>query len=172
MEILFSIKSRTDAVICPTTSGNPTMTLEERMRILPPFKFKMATLNIGTMNYAMHFVVESYDRRGKTFREKCEPEYLLNSKDVIFRNTFSDLECVIQTMVGNDVKPECELYDLGMLFNTAFLVNRGMLKKPYQIQFVLGVLGKAAVELDKNPDRLALMPYYHRWEKLLLINLT
>jgi uncharacterized protein (DUF849 family) len=145
-EILTSIKKRSDAVICPTTGGNASMTLEERLRQLPKFKPEMATFNMGSMNYAAHFIVESYDRRGKTFKHEWERPYLESTKDAVFKNTFQDLEYIINLMNENDVKPECEIYDLGMLYNTAYLVEKKILQKPLQIQFVLGVLGGARAE--------------------------
>jgi uncharacterized protein (DUF849 family) len=145
-EILTSIKERSDAVICPTTGGNASMTLEERLRQLPKFKPEMATFNMGSMNYAAHFIVESYDRRGKAFKYEWERPYLESTKDAVFKNTFQDLEYIINLMNENDVKPECEIYDLGMLYNTAYLVEKKILQKPLQIQFVLGVLGGARAE--------------------------
>ncbi len=145
-EILTSIKERSDVVICPTTGGNASMTLEERLRQLPKFKPEMATFNMGTMNYAAHFIVDSYDRRGKTFKYDWERPYLESTKDAVFKNTFQDLEYIINLMNENDVKPECEIYDLGMLYNTAYLVEKEILQKPLQIQFVLGVLGGARAE--------------------------
>ena len=146
-EILTSIKSRNDAILCPTTGGNASMTLEERLRILPRFKPEMATFNMGSMNYAAHFIVESFDRRGKTFKYDWERPYLESTKDCVFRNTFADLEYIAKLMYENEVKPECEIYDLGMIYNTAYLVDRKILKKPLQIQFVLGVLGGAKAEI-------------------------
>ena len=145
-EILTSIKERSDAVICPTTGGNASMTLEERLRQLPKFKPEMATFNMGSMNYAAHFIVESYDRRGKAFKYDWERPYLESTKDAVFKNTFEDLEYIIKLMNENDVKPECEIYDLGMLYNTAYLIEKKILQKPLQIQFVLGVLGGARAE--------------------------
>ncbi len=147
-EILTSIKSRSDAVICPTTGGNASMGLEERLRILPRFKPEMATFNMGSMNYATHFLAESFERRGKAFKYGWEKTYLESTKDCVFRNTFADLEFVARLMYEHEVKPECEIYDLGMIYNTSYLVERKVLKKPLQIQFVLGVLGGAKAELS------------------------
>ena len=147
-EILTSIKGRSDAVICPTTGGNASMTVEERLRILPRFKPEMATFNMGSMNYSAHFIVDSYDRRGKTFKYDWERKYLEGTKDDVFKNTFKDLEHILKLMDENEVKPECEIYDLGMIYNTAFLFKRGLLRKPLQIQFVLGVLGGARADLS------------------------
>lgn len=146
-DILTSIKQRSEVVICPTTGGNASMTLEERLRILPKFKPEMATFNMGSMNYAAHFIVESFDKRGKTFKYEWERPYLESTKDSVFRNTFHDLEYIIRLMDENEAKPECEIYDLGMLYNAAYLVEKRLLKKPLQIQFVLGVLGGARAEL-------------------------
>lgn len=146
-EILTSIKDRSNVIICPTTGGNATMTLEERLQIIPIFKPEMATFNMGTMNYSAHFVVESYYRRGKTFKHDWERPFLESTKDAVFKNTFKDLEYIIKLMEENEVKPECEIYDLGMIHNTSYLVKREILKKPFQIQFVLGVLGGAKADI-------------------------
>lgn len=146
-EILTSIKQRSDVVICPTTGGNASMTVEERLRVLPRFKPEMATFNMGSMNYSSHFIAESFDRRGKTFKYEWEKPYLESTKDDVFKNTFHDLEFIIKLMDENNIKPECEIYDLGMIYNTAYLVQRELLKKPLQIQFVLGVLGGAKADL-------------------------
>jgi uncharacterized protein (DUF849 family) len=147
-EIMVSIKDRCDAIICPSTGGNPTMSLEERVRVIPRFKPEMATMNMGTMNYALHFIAESYERRGLTFKYDWELPYLRESKGAIFSNTFSDMEYIAKLMEENEVKPECEIYDLGMIYNISHLLERKLLATPLQIQFVLGVLGGARAALN------------------------
>ncbi len=147
-EILTSIKGRSDVIICPTTGGHASMTLEERLRVIPRFKPEMATFNLGSMNFSSHFLVESYDRRGKPFKYDWERSYLEATKDAVFKNTFQDMEHALKLMDENEVKPECEIYDLGMIHNADYLVKRGLLRKPLQIQFVLGVLGGARAELS------------------------
>lgn len=147
-EIICSIKERSDAVICPSTGGNVNMGIEERMAIIPNLKPEMATFNMGSMNYTIHFLAESFKRRGKSFKYDWEKEYVESSKNAVFQNTFADLESIVGLMNENDVKPECEVYDLGMLYNAAYLVDKGLLKKPIQIQFVLGVLGGARADIE------------------------
>jgi uncharacterized protein (DUF849 family) len=44
-----------------------------------------------------------------------------------------------RTMLEHDVKPECEIFDLAMLYNAADLVQEGLLKSPPHVQFVFGV---------------------------------
>lgn len=147
-EILASFKERSEAVACITTGGNASMTLEERLRILPRFKPEMATFNMGSMNYAAHFIAESFARRGRLFKYAWERPYLESTRDSVFRNTFRDLEEIARMMAENEVKPECEIYDLGMIYNTAYLLEKQILEKPLQIQFVLGVLGGARADLS------------------------
>lgn len=147
-EIMTSIKERSDAIICPTTGGNASMTLKERLALIPKFKPEMATFNMGSMNYTAHFIVESFDRRNKKFKFDWERPYLESTKDAIFCNSFQSLEYIVKLMAENEVKPECEIYDLGMIYNTAYLVERALLTKPLQIQFVLGVLGGARADLN------------------------
>lgn len=146
-KILSSIKERTDAIIVPTTGGNASMSLEERLRVIPRFKPEMATFNMGSMNYATHFVVESFDKRGKIFKYDWERPYLESTKDAVFKNTFLDLDYIIGLMYESEVKPECEIYDLGMIYNASYLVRKNIILKPLQIQFVLGVLGGAKADL-------------------------
>jgi uncharacterized protein (DUF849 family) len=147
-EIFSTIKRKSDVVICPTTGGNANMNLEERLKVIPTFKPEMATCNMGSMNFSTHFIAESFKKSDKVFKYTWEKPYLESTKDVVFKNTFADLEYVLKIMYENDVKPECELYDLGMINNTAYLVDRKILHKPLQIQFVLGVLGGAKAELS------------------------
>ncbi len=146
-EILVSIKQRSDVIVCPTTGGNPTMSLDERMQVLPRFKPEMATLNMGSMNFSTHFLIDSFDRRGKKFKHNWERPYIEGTKDAVFRNTFADMEFVINAMNENDVKPECEIYDLGMISNTSYMLGQGYLSGPLQIQFVLGILGGADADV-------------------------
>lgn len=147
-EIMVSIKNRSDAIICPTTGGNSVMSIEERMRILPRFKPEMATMNAGSLNYALHFIARSFERRGKEFKHDWEKPYLEESDKYVFKNTFSDMSYIINLMDEHNIMPEIEIYDLGMLYNVDFLIREGILKKPLQLQFVLGVVGGAGCNTD------------------------
>jgi 3-keto-5-aminohexanoate cleavage enzyme len=44
-----------------------------------------------------------------------------------------------RAMLEFDVKPEIEVFDLAMLYNARDLADRGLLKRPLQVQFVLGI---------------------------------
>jgi uncharacterized protein (DUF849 family) len=111
--------------------------IEERVRAVPTFKPELSSLNMGSMNFSIHPVA----RRIKEFRYDWEEPYALGSKDVVFRNTFEDMEYILNAMKESDVKPELEIYDVGHLHNAAWLVKDGLLKPPIHMQFVTGVLG-------------------------------
>lgn len=136
-EILSKIKSKCDAVICTTTGGGFGMTVEERVKVVRTYSPELATLNAGSLNFALHPLLEKM----QNFKYDWEPQYLAMSEDFIFPNTFKTLREFGQYFSQEDTKPEFEVYDAGMLNNIAFLLSRGAIKKPIYIQFVLGILG-------------------------------
>lgn len=75
------------------------------------------------------------------FEFPWEQEFLAVSEDNIFSNTFKMLRETLLVFQENGTQPELEVYDVGMLNNVAFMLNRGQLKKPVYIQFVMGILG-------------------------------
>lgn len=135
--ILKKVNAKSDAVICISTGGSPTMTVEERAANVPEFKPEMCSFNLGSINFALHPAL----KRHGAWKYSWEPQYLEMSKDFVFKNTFLDFEHLCQVTKENEVKPELEVYDVGHLYNLAFLVEERMINFPLHIQFVMGVLG-------------------------------
>jgi uncharacterized protein (DUF849 family) len=136
-EILSKIKSKCKAVICTTTGGGFGMTVEQRVSVVKTYSPELASLNAGSLNFALHPLLE----RIKEFKHDWEPQYLDMSEDFIFPNTFKTLREFSEFFNAEDTKPEFEIYDSGMLNNIAFLLEKGNIKKPIYLQFVLGILG-------------------------------
>lgn len=145
-EIITRIKERSNAVVCITTGGSLTATREERIRVVPTFKPELASFNMGSMNFSIHPIAERYE--DKDYRYPWEKGFVEMTKDVIFRNTFADLEYFLQTLQENDTKPECEAYDVGHLYNINYLVRKGLIKPPLWMQFVTGILGGIGASLE------------------------
>ena len=147
-EVITEVRSRCNMVICLTTGGGAGMTVEERGRVVPTFKPELASLNFGSTNFGLFHAVEAIGE----FKYPWEKLYLLFSEDFIFPNTFKTLREFSQLFAENDTKPELEIYDLGMINNVAFMLEREKehLKKPVYLQFVLGILGGA----PPTPDTL------------------
>jgi uncharacterized protein (DUF849 family) len=136
-EILSKIRSRCDAVICTTTGGGYGQTVEQRVSVVQTYSPELASLNAGSLNFALHPVLEKI----KEFKHDWEPEFLGISEDYIFANTFKTLREFSRFFAGENTKPEFEVYDAGMLNNLAFLLDHGYVQKPVYLQFVLGILG-------------------------------
>jgi uncharacterized protein (DUF849 family) len=136
-EIAAKIKSRCNMVVCITSGGSLTMSIEERLRIIPTLKPELASLNCGSLNFALHPLLYKY----KNFKFEWEREYLTGTEDLIFPNTFKSLREFSKAFDENNVQPELEIYDTGMINNVAFMLGNGQLKKPVYIQFVMGILG-------------------------------
>jgi uncharacterized protein (DUF849 family) len=152
------IKAETDAVINITTGGSVTMGIEERLAPAAAASPEMCSMNMGSLNFATHPLADRYD----TFKFDWEEPHLRASEGAIFRNTFADMRLVAETMGGNPhkVKFEHECYEVGHLYNLAFCMKKGMFKAPLFLQFVMGILGGIAAEIDnlvfmkRTADRL------------------
>lgn len=136
-EILAKIKSKSNAVVCTTTGGGFGMTVEQRVSVVKTYSPELASLNAGSLNFALHPILEKV----KSFKYGWESQYLGMSEDFIFPNTFKTLREFSQFFAEEDTKAELEIYDAGMLNSVAFLLNRSYIKKPIYLQFVLGILG-------------------------------
>lgn len=138
------IKQRTDAVINVTTGGSPTMTVEDRLRGAVRFQPEMCSLNMGSLNFAIF----PAGKRIKEWKHPWEEPYVRDSDDFIFRNTFRDIEYILKTLGESGTKFEHECYDVGHLYNLAHFVDRGLVKPPFFIQMIFGILGGIGADLD------------------------
>lgn len=145
-EIVTKIKEKTNLVICITTGGVATMTAEERIRAVPIFKPELATLNMGSMNFSIHPIAARY--KDTDYRFSWEKDFLLMFKDLVYKNTLADLEKFCIKINESDSKPECEIYDLGQLFNLDYLVKANVINLPVWLQFVVGILGGMSASLE------------------------
>ncbi|HKN95545.1 MAG TPA: 3-keto-5-aminohexanoate cleavage protein [Pseudonocardiaceae bacterium] len=143
-QVLTGLRERTDAVLQPTTGGGVGMTIEERGAVVSRFRPEMATFNAGSFNFGIFPVAQ----RDLPFAD-WERDYLEGTRDYVFRNTFADMTYLAGLMRDADTRPEVEIYDVGQLFSLRRLVTDGILHPPFNIQFVLGVLGANGAEPDQ-----------------------
>ena len=146
-EIAAGIKARSNVIVCITTGGTAYMAPEERAQVVPALKPELATFNMGTINFSIHPIADRY--KDEDYKYPWEKEFAIGTKDFIFRNTFGDIEKLMQMMKENNTKPEFELYDVGHLYNLNFLVRRGIIKFPVWLQFVTGILGGIGANVDE-----------------------
>ncbi len=150
------IKQRSNCVVNITTGGAPTMTIEERLRPAALFKPEVASLNMGSMNFGLFPMLERF----KEFNHPWERPYLEGSKDRIFKNTFADIEHILTTCADNGTRFEIECYDIGHLYTLAHFVDRGLVRPPFFVQSVFGILGgigphpEDVMHMRRTADRL------------------
>ncbi len=139
------IKQATDAVVNVSTGAGLGMTMDERLLAATTASPEMASLNMGSMNFGIFPLLEKYD----DWQFDWEPEFLGMTKDFIFPNTFATIEYALKNLgEAHGTKFEFECYDLGHLYNVKYFVDKGLIKPPFFIQFVLGILGGAGAELE------------------------
>ena len=163
---LKDIKARSEAVINLTTGGSPYMTVQERMLPAKVLQPEVASMNMGTMNFGLFPMLDRF----KEFKFDWERPYLEGSKDLIFRNTYGDLETVLTELSANRTRYEFECYDTSHLYNLAHFVDRGLVQAPFFVQTVFGILGGIGshpddvMHMKRTADRLFGSDY--RWSVL------
>jgi len=132
-----SIKNQCNAVICVTTGGSLLMSKEQRLAPAVELKPELASCNAGSVN----FVFADMAAKLKNPKYDWEVPYLKGTYDLIFSNTFAGMEYYIETMNEHGIRPEFEIYDVGMVNNIAYFCKKGLVKQPVYLQFVMGILG-------------------------------
>lgn len=150
------IKQRSDCVVNITTGGAPTMSIEERIRPAATWKPEVASLNMGTMNFGLFPMLARFDGQ---LKHEWEREYLAN-RDIVFRNTFGDIEHILTTLGANGTRFEFECYDSAHLYNLKHFYDAGLVKGPLFIQTVFGLMGgigahpEDVMHMKRTADRL------------------
>jgi uncharacterized protein (DUF849 family) len=166
MRFIPVIRGGTNAVINITTGGSPYNTIEERIRPALEIRPELASLNMGSMNFALFRMAEKIER----FKYDWERDYLERSRANIFRNTFEDIEHILVTLGGTGTRFEFECYDTAHLYNLAYFVDAGLVKPPFFIQTVFGIMGGIGTHpedvqhMKRTADRLFGGDY--RWSVL------
>jgi uncharacterized protein (DUF849 family) len=150
------IKQSSDVVVNLTTGGSPFMPVEERVRPAAVWKPEVASLNMGSMNFGLFPML----KRFKEFKHEWEPQMLENSRDLVFRNSYKDIEYALRTLNETGARYEFECYDTSHLYNLHYFWTEGLVKAPLFIQTVFGLLGgigphpEDVMHMKRTADRL------------------
>jgi uncharacterized protein (DUF849 family) len=160
------IKQASKAVINLTTGGAPYMTVQERVKPAETFKPEVASLNMGSMNFGLFPMLNRF----KDFKFDWEAQALENSRDLVFRNSFKDIEFVLSTLGDSGTRFEFECYDTSHLYNLAHFLERGLVRPPLLVQTVFGILGgigphpEDVLHMKRTADRL--FGHHYKWSVL------
>ena len=128
-----------DIVLNLTTSGQLGLADEDRMRHIIALKPELASYDCGSMNW-LHTTV--------------------------FENSPRFLEKLGTTMLENNIKPEIEIFDAGMVYNALHYLKKGFLKGPLHFQFVLGAPGGMDATIENLMFLRTLIPAGSTWGAL------
>ena len=157
------LAERTNAIINITTGGSTQMTIEERLAYPLEVKPEMCSLNLGSMNFSIHPVAE----RITNWRYEWEKKKVEGMKDLVFKNTFADIEYILRNLGEAGTRFELECYDVGHLYNLAYFIDRKIIQPPIFIQAIFGILGglgrdpENALVMRSTADRLFGRDNYH-----------
>jgi uncharacterized protein (DUF849 family) len=144
--ILRRIKQASDVVINITTGGAPHMTIEERIRPAERWRPEVASVNMGSMNFGLFPMLKRYT----DFRHPWEREMLEGSRDLVFRNSYKDIQFVLDTLNASETRYEFECYDTAHLHNLHYFWEEGLVQAPLFIQTCFGLLGG----IGSHPDEV------------------
>lgn len=148
-EIATEVKKHCDIILCTTTGGRLGEPAENRVSVVSSLKPELATLNAGSLNFALFHIADKF----KDWKYDWEKQYLENTEDFIFPNTFKTMRQFLDVFTRMKTKPEFEIYDVGMINNLAFAIEAGYTKKPVYLQFVMGILGG----IPASPENLVFL---------------
>lgn len=160
-EVLAIIASESDVVINLTTGGSPAMTVEERIAPAVQLAPELASLNMGSMNFGLFPMLSRFP----DLKYQWERDYLGN-KDIVFKNTYADIERILKTCGDQGTRFEFECYDTAHLYNLANMLDRGLVRPPLFVQTVFGLLGGTGNHLEDitHMHRTAQRLFGDQWE--------
>jgi 3-keto-5-aminohexanoate cleavage enzyme len=125
-----------DIVLNLTTSGALGLEDEARMQHVIDLKPELASYDCGSMNW-LHVAV--------------------------FENSPRFLEKLGKVMTENGVKPEIEVFDVGMIYNALYYLKKGILQAPLHFNLVLGAAGGIGASVENLVFMKSLLPADCTW---------
>jgi uncharacterized protein (DUF849 family) len=142
-DVLAIVTDHCDVVINLTTGGSPHMTVDERIAPAVQLAPELASLNMGSMNFGLFPMLDRYP----SFQHEWERAHLAN-KDIVFKNTYADIERILKLCGDQGTRFEFECYDTAHLYNLANMLERGLVRPPLFVQTVFGLLGGTGAGLE------------------------
>ncbi|HTO97050.1 MAG TPA: 3-keto-5-aminohexanoate cleavage protein [Myxococcales bacterium] len=144
-EIRRETEARCPVILNFSTGGLGPM--EDRVAHIAQVKPALGALNMGSMNYAKY----SAKRKDFVF-------------DFVFENPFRDISFLLGVMKEANVKPELECFDVGHTNSIGPLIDKGLLKRPLQFSFIMGVLGGIRATAENLAMQAREAPPDSTWE--------
>ena len=137
-DIVGRIRAHKDCDVCIniTSSGRECGPDEERIEPIQQLLPELASYDAGTLNWQHR---------------------------TIFENSPRFLEKLGLALQEANVKPEIEVFDAGMIYNTIYYMKKGILKAPCHYQIVLGCAGGMTSTVENLVYLKSIMPEGSTW---------
>lgn len=145
--IMEEVKKLTPKVMINFSTGAIGISREERIHHITALKPDIAALNMGSMNYGI------YSKKAKQFYH-----------DFVFANPFKDIQFYLEKMKEAGTRAEMEVFDNGHINNARPLIDMGLLEKPYNFSFVMGVLGGIPHSTENILHQSRSVPEGSQWQ--------
>src|SRR6185436_8300751 len=142
-------------VIINFSTGAVGLSKEERIKHVLETKPSIGALNMGSMNYA------KYSAKRKEFVFQF-----------VFANPFDEIVFYLKRMTEVGVRPELEVFDTGHLASLDPLIDMGLLKPPYDVNLVMGVMGGMPATADMLGYMVAHLPAGSVWKTTPVSHMT
>jgi uncharacterized protein (DUF849 family) len=156
-EFVARIKAETDAIVnISTGGGGPGMAIDERAAAGLALEPEMCSLNMGSINLNLSEMAA----KDREWRYGWEVQHLNATKDLVFKNTFADIEWILRTIGGKGTRFEFECYDVSHLYTLKYFLDKGLVKPPLFIQTIFGLRGAIGAHFEdvmhqkRTADRL------------------
>ncbi|AJP72394.1 BKACE family enzyme [Sphingomonas hengshuiensis] len=144
LEFLPRIKQSVDAVINITTGGAPGFSEEDRLAGPLAASPEMTSLNMGSMNFGFFGLADRFD-----WQHDWERALMEGSKRFPANHNFALIERImIELGQGHGTRFEYECYDIGHLYTVKHFADAGLIKPPFLIQGIFGILGGIGADLE------------------------
>lgn len=152
-QIIPRILEKTDAVINITTGGASSMSMDERLAAAMRFSPELASLNMGSMNFVYSGIADKVTH----WKHDWEKQYVLNTYSNPFVNSFDKIEYTLRELgEKRGTRFEFECYDIGHLYSLAYFIDKGLVKPPFLIQGVFGILGGIGADHENLTHMVAI----------------
>lgn len=129
------IRESSDIIIQGSTGGLSSLTLEERCVSVTDPRVEVASLNMGSVNFG----------------------------EEVYINRLPDIRYWADRMASNNVVPEMEIFEAGMVAASQMLIEEGTIKSPYYYNFALGAHWAAPADPGSLSYLSSLLPAGIPW---------
>ena len=147
--IVDAIREACPGVIINNTTGVVGADIAGPLACLDATRPEMAAMNAGTLNYL-----------------KLKSDGKWAWPPMLFDNPIAKIEAFLAHMYANNIVPECECFDTGIVRSVGLLQRAGLLRAPAHVSFVMGVESGMPAKAEWLPLLLAELEPGTQWQTI------